>query len=130
MPRRVDMESALKLLVVDDEEEFLKTISKRLERRGHEFRVANNCTQAISTLVEWMPDAIILDVKLPGTDGLECLRLIKNRWPALPVIMLTGHASMRAGVEGMADGASDYCLKPVDFDYLIDKIKIAIEEAP
>lgn len=123
------MHESYKLLVVDDEEDFLSTITKRLQRRGHKAQSAQNCKDALEMLKAYMPDAIILDVKLPDMDGIECLRAIKADFPRLPVILLTGHASMRAGVEGIASGASDYCLKPVDFDQLMDRIVIAISEA-
>lgn len=123
------MKKTLKILMIDDEEEFLSTMTRRMERRGHTTRHATTCAAGIKILGEWTPDAMILDVKLPDMDGLECLREIKHRWPQLPVILLTGHASVRAGVEGVAYGASDYCLKPVEFEHLIERIEIAIEEA-
>ena len=123
------MHQSLKLLIVDDEEEFLMTMTRRMERRGHVTRTATTCAAGMEILDVWSPDAMILDVKLPDMDGIECLRSIKSRWPRLPVILLTGHASVRAGVEGVAGGASDYCLKPVDIEYLMEKIEIAIEEA-
>lgn len=118
----------LKILMVDDEEEFLTTMTKRMERRGHIMRSATTCGAGLKILDGWIPDVIILDVKLPDIDGLKCLRNIKNKWPQLPVILLTGHASVRAGIEGVAYGACDYCLKPIDFEFLMERIEIAVEE--
>lgn len=123
------MSESLKLLVVDDEEDFLSVISRRIERRGHEARRAATCMAALETLESWTPDAVVLDVKLPDMDGIECLKRIKDKWPKLPVVLLTGHASMNAAIACVTHGASDYCLKPVDFDYLMERIVIAIDEA-
>jgi DNA-binding response OmpR family regulator len=66
---------------------------------------------------------------LPDQDGIECLKSIKGKNPHLPVVMLTGHASMRAGLQGMEYGATDYCLKPIELDELVEKLLIALREA-
>ncbi len=70
---------------------------------------------------------VILDVRMPGMDGLEVLRQIRAKRPMTEVIMLTGHASLDAGMQGMSLGAYDYVLKPADFDDLLDKVRRAAE---
>ncbi|MCK7577515.1 MAG: response regulator [Chromatiales bacterium] len=72
---------------------------------------------------------VVLDVMLPDSDGMECLRQIKQQAPRLPVVMLTGHASMQASLQGLEHGASDYCLKPIEFDELVEKVIIAYNDA-
>jgi len=72
-------------------------------------------------------DVVILDVRMPGMDGLEVLRQIRAKRPLTEVIMLTGHASLDAGMQGMNLGAYDYVLKPADFDELLDKVRRAAE---
>jgi len=72
---------------------------------------------------------VVLDVMLPDRDGMDLLQEIKARWPALPVILLTGHASMQAGLRGLDYGASDYCLKPIDLEVLVEKIALAHRES-
>jgi DNA-binding response OmpR family regulator len=75
------------------------------------------------------PHVVVLDVMLPDTDGMECLRRIKQEKPQLPVVMLTGHASMQASLQGLERGASDYCLKPIELDELVEKLIIAYNDA-
>jgi len=71
----------------------------------------------------------VLDVMLPDTDGIACLGRIKQESPRLPVVMLTGHASLEASLQGLEHGASDYCLKPIELDELVEKIIIAYQDA-
>ena len=75
------------------------------------------------------PDVVVLDVMLSNADGMECLSRIKRQAPQLPVLMLTGHASLQASIMGLEHGASDYCLKPIELDELVEKIIIACKEA-
>ena len=117
-----------KILLVDDEEDFLETTSRRLGLRSFEVRTATCCAEALSEVAANWPDVVVLDVMLPGTDGFECLQRIKQAAPCLPVIMLTGHASMQSSVRGLQYGASDYCLKPIELDELIEKMIIACKE--
>ncbi len=123
------MEDRLRILLVDDEEDFLEATSKRLRRRGFEVRTAARCREAIPAVEERWPDVVVLDVMLPDVNGMECLRLVKRAAPRLPVVMLTAHASMQAGLQGIEQGASDYCLKPIELDELVEKIRIAVKEA-
>lgn len=117
------------ILLVDDEEEFLETTSRRLRRRGYDVKTATRCGEAMPIVAEGWPDAVVLDVMLSNTDGMECLRRIKRQSPQLPVVMLTGHASLQASIQGLEHGASDYCLKPIELDELVEKIIIACKEA-
>jgi len=124
------MDEALKLLIVDDEEEFLELMAKRLARRGFVVGTAASCGQALAALAAGPPpQVVVLDVMLPDKDGLVCLREIKESWPDVAVILLTGHASMQAGMQGIEYGASDYCLKPIELGDLVEKIRIAHAEA-
>lgn len=122
------MEKILKILFVDDEPDFLETIIKRLSRRGYPAQSALNCDAAFQILETGWPDVVVLDVMLPGKDGIQCLREIKQAWPEITVILLTGHASIKAGLQGLEYGANDYCLKPIELDELIEKITIAFQE--
>jgi DNA-binding response OmpR family regulator len=124
------MGDPLRILLVDDEEDFLEATSARLRRRGFEVRTATRVEEAMPSVLEGWPGVVVLDVMLPGTDGLEGLRRMKRAAPGLPVLMLTAHASMKAGLEGIEGGASDYCLKPIELDELVEKMRIAVKDAP
>jgi len=123
------MAETIQILLVDDELDFLETTSKRLKRRGYSVRTAATCAAAFDQLATGWPQVVVLDVMLPDKDGILCLKEIKQAWPATAVILLTGHASMQAGLKSVEYGAHDYCLKPVEFDTLLEKIKIAHREA-
>ena len=117
------------ILLVDDEEDFLETTSLRLRRRSFDVRTAARWAQALPALEAGWPQVVVLDVMLPDVDGLECLRRIKALAPRLPVVMLTGHASLQASMQGLEHGASDYCLKPIELDELVEKLIIAHKDA-
>ncbi len=119
------MDNTYRILLVDDEQDFLETTQKRLSRRGFEVRTATNCADSLKEVDAGWPQVVVLDVMLPGTDGIDCLKKIKQKTPGLIVVMLTGHASMQAALMGMEHGASDYCLKPIELDELVEKIHIA-----
>ncbi len=123
------MERPLRILLVDDEEDFLEATSKRLRRRGFEVKTATRCEEAMPDVEAGWPRVVVLDVMLPDTNGMECLRRMKRAAPRLPVVMLTAHASLQAGLQGIAQGASDYCLKPIELDELIEKLRIAVKDA-
>ena len=122
------MTNDIQILLVDDELDFLETTSKRLKRRGYAVKTATSCAAALQELENGWPQVVILDVMLPDKDGILFLREIKQAWPALIVILLTGHASMEAGLKSVEYGAHDYCLKPVEFEDLLEKIEIAVRE--
>ena len=116
-----------KVMVVDDELDFLETIIKRLKARKIEVTGAESGEKALELLAAQDIDVIILDVKMPGMDGIETLREIKKRKPLTEVIMLTGHASVESGIQGMQLGAFDYVMKPVALDELLEKMRQAYE---
>ena len=116
-----------KVMIVDDEVDFLETIVKRLKTRGIDVAGVESGYKALEVLDGSSPDVIILDVKMPGMDGIETLREIKKKKPLTEVIMLTGHASVESGIQGMQLGAFDYVMKPVALDELLEKVRQAYE---
>ncbi|MEW5923121.1 MAG: response regulator, partial [Candidatus Zixiibacteriota bacterium] len=115
-----------KLLLVDDEEEFLVSSSKALGRRGFEVDVAPNGVTALEKINDVVFDAIVLDVKMPDIDGVEVFRQIHERYPDMPVILLTGHASVGDAFQTSKEGITDYLAKPIDMDELAKRIHHAI----
>lgn len=118
----------LKVLLVDDEIDFLNPLQKRMTKRGIDVRLAESGEAAIEILNKEMSHIVVLDVRMPGMDGIETLREIKKQWPLIEVIMLTGHASLEVAREGMLTGAFDYLMKPVNIDELLFKIEDAYEK--
>lgn len=119
---------AFSVLLVDDEEEFLETLVKRLAKRKLDVTGVTSARDAIRVLNEKPIDIVVLDVKMPGMDGLEALRQIKTTSPEVEVIMLTGHANMEAAIQGMELGAFDYLMKPMDIDELLYKLQDAYKK--
>jgi DNA-binding NtrC family response regulator len=113
------------VLLVDDEREFLETLVKRLRKR--DLRVNSACTgeEALAFLGRQPVDVVVLDVKMPGMDGIQALREIKRVAPLVEVVLLTGHANMEVAIEGMELGAFDYLMKPIDIDDLLYKLQDA-----
>ncbi len=122
------MARLIRLLIVDDEERFVETLSKRLAARGLYVEGANGGEAALSLIGSKPFDVVLLDLRMPGMDGLETLREIKRTQPLLQVVMLSGNASINAAVEGMRLGASDYLLKPADIEDVIAKVEEAFEK--
>jgi len=114
-----------KLLLVDDEKRFLETTKKILEKRGIDTFTALKGLDAMSVLDREQIDVVILDVKMPGLDGVEVLRRIKQKHPLVEVIMLTGHSTTESAVEGLKLGAFDYLMKPCEISALLEKVKEA-----
>jgi len=112
----------LRLLLVDDEEDFRTALANRLRKRKLVVVDVENGSQAVEKVKAQPLDVAVIDVKMPGMDGLEILRQIKQINPLIEVIMLTGHASVESGIEGMRLGAFDYLMKPCDLNELILKI--------
>ena len=118
-----------KLLLVDDEKGFLDTLTKRLKKRGLKARAVYSGEDALVELKKNSAiEVVVLDVKMPGMDGIETLVEIKQRFPLMEVIMLTGHATVETAIDGMKLGAFDYLMKPCDIDVLISKVKEAMEK--
>lgn len=115
----------MKVLLVDDEVDFLETLTKRLTRRGVEVSKASGGQEALALLADDPADIVVLDVKMPGMSGIEVLREIKSRWPLIEVIMLSGHADVQIAVKGLEMGAFDYLMKPADIEELLYKLQDA-----
>jgi CheY-like chemotaxis protein len=120
-----DMAGKVRVLMVDDEEQFRSTTSKILTRKGYETTMAGSGEEAIEILRKSPQDVVILDIKMPGMDGHQTLVEIKKLAPGLPVIMLTGHGAMESAKESLKGGAYDYLSKPCDIDVLAAKINDA-----
>jgi two-component system, NtrC family, sensor kinase len=115
----------MNVLLVDDEKHFREILVKRLAQRGIGALQASDGEEALRLLEEKPVDVIVMDVKMPRMNGIETLRHVKERYPATEVIMLTGHASTRDGVDGIKSGAFDYLTKPIEFEQLLRKIRQA-----
>lgn len=117
------------IMLVDDETGFVETMSKRLDKRDFKVLAALSGKEALDILDKNRNlDVIILDVKMPGMDGLETLKEIKNSYPLCEVIMLTGHATVESAIDGMKLGAFDYLMKPCDIDTLVSKVEEAAQK--
>ena len=117
------------LLLVDDEQDFVAAMAKRLAKRGLEIQTAFSGQEALDKLdggSSSKTDVVILDVKMPGMDGLEALAKIKAKHPLIEVIMLTGHATVENAIEGMKGGAYDYLMKPCEMEVLLSKVQEAV----
>jgi two-component system, NtrC family, sensor kinase len=115
----------MNVLLVDDEKHFREILVKRLNQRGMVALQASDGEEALRLLEEKPVNVIVMDVKMPKMNGIETLRHVKERYPATEVIMLTGHASTRDGVDGIKSGAFDYLTKPIEFEQLLRKIRQA-----
>jgi DNA-binding NtrC family response regulator len=111
-----------RLLIVDDEEQFVEALSERLSMRDYDVTTALTGEDAIKKITSYNFDVVILDVRLPGVDGTEVLRTIKNLKPLTEVIMLTGHGTVEMAIEGMKLGAFDFLMKPCETEDLTVKI--------
>ena len=124
----------MRALFVDDEVEFLELMEKRLTRRGMEVVTAPDGQSALDLMDQALQSGemfqiVVMDVRMPGMDGLETLRHMKEKASNLPVILLTGHACMGVAVQGLDLGAYDYMLKPVAISELIIKMEEAARSA-
>ncbi len=117
-----------KVLIVDDEEDFLNIISDRLTARDMNVTTASSAKVAIKKIDEESFDAVVLDLMMPEMDGLETLKVMKERNPDLQVILLTGHATVEKGIEAMKLGAMDLIEKPADLATIVERIKRAKAE--
>src|SRR5271157_232244 len=115
-----------KVLLVDDEAHFVETLAKRLSKRDLTILKAFSGAEALQKLDKDSDiDIVVLDVKMPGMNGIETLKAIRNVHPLVEVIMLTGHATVESGIEGMRWGALDYLMKPCDIEVLMVKVREA-----
>lgn len=117
--------SAMNILLVDDEEMFLSTTQKLMEKRGVKTYTATNGYDALETLGSRRVDVVVLDIKMPGIGGIDVLSKIKQKYPTVEVILLTGHASVETAVEGLKLGAFDYLIKPATISEIMAKVEEA-----
>ena len=114
------------IMLVDDEVPFVETMEKRLKKRNMETLTAFSGTECLEKLKTHQNlDVVVLDVIMPGIDGLETLKEIKSTYPLIEVIMLTGHATVELGIKGMKLGAFDFLMKPCDIEELVGKVEEA-----
>jgi len=116
-----------RLLLVDDEEQFVNQLADRLRLREYDVTTVFNGEKAIDKIKQYLFDVVILDVSMPGINGIETLSEIKKIKPLTEVIMLTGHATVESAIEGMKLGAFDYLMKPCETEDLLSKIEKAYE---
>jgi DNA-binding NtrC family response regulator len=127
MPRRNEgiVMAKEKVLLVDDNPEFTEVLSQRMEARDVAVDIAASGAEALEKVSDESYDAIVLDLAMPGMDGMETLKRLLEKRPDLQVILLTGHASLAKGVEAIKIGAMDFLEKPAEIQALMEKIKEA-----
>ena len=119
----------MKILFVDDEKAFLDALTRRLEKRGLSPWAVYGGEEAVKFLAgQTQIDVVVLDVKMPGMDGNETLKQIKELYPLTEVIMLTGHATVDSAIDGLKSGAWDYLMKPADIEDIIEKAELAFQK--
>jgi DNA-binding NtrC family response regulator len=118
-------EHTIKVLLVDDEEDFVRTMAERMEMRNLGSDVALDGEQALAMLEDEIPDVMVLDLRMPGIDGMEVLRRVRKAYPVIQVIIMTGHGSAEEEKEARRLGAFDYLEKPVDINDLMDAVRKA-----
>ncbi|PLX44809.1 MAG: two-component system response regulator [Desulfobacteraceae bacterium] len=117
------------VLLVDDEEPFVETMTKRLSKRDLKIITTFSGEEALEILNKNRnTDVVILDVKMPGLNGIETLEKIRKKFPLIEVIMLTGHATVESAIEGMKLGAFDYLMKPCEIEQLMAKVQEAAKK--
>ena len=117
-----------KVLMVDDEEDFVKTLAERMKMRDLDSDVALDGEQALRIVEDEVPDVMVLDLKMPGIDGMEVLRRVRKAYPQVQVVILTGHGSEKDEAEAKRLGAYAYLQKPVDIEKLIATLKNAYKK--
>lgn len=115
----------IKILFVDDEEELITTLSQRMSMRNFGTNIALDGEQALKVVEDEIPDVVVLDLKMPGIDGMEVLKRMRKHYPGIQVIILTGHGTDKDEAEAKKLGAFAYLTKPVDIERLVSTIKAA-----
>ena len=123
-------ESEPRVLIVDDEKDFCDIVFRLLKRNGFAPVVAHNGEKALEMIASGMTDAVLLDVRMPGTDGLEVLRRAKELDKDLPVLMITGYGGLDGAVKAFKTGAYDYLTKPINNSELVEKVRAAVASRP
>ena len=116
-----------RILLVDDELAFTANLSKLLSRRGYDVSTVNDGESAVRAIEDEEYDVVVLDLRMPGMDGIAALKVMKRKRPLMEVIILTGHGSVETGIQGMTIGAFDYAMKPIQISDLQEKIDEAFE---
>jgi DNA-binding NtrC family response regulator len=118
------------VIFVDDEADYVESLIKRMNRRNINAYGAGSGEAALDMLADKHPeiDVMVLDVRMPGMDGIAVLKEVKRRYPLIEVVMLSGHANLAVAKEGMEMGAFDYLMKPVDLDELLYKLQDAYQK--
>jgi DNA-binding NtrC family response regulator len=117
-----------KVLMVDDEEDFVKTMAERMAMRDLTPELALSGEEALQQIQEDVPDVMVLDLKMPGIDGMEVLRRVRKAYPNVQVVVLTGHGSEKDEAEARRLGAFAYLQKPVEMDKLVRTLKDAYKK--
>jgi len=115
----------IQVLVVDDDKEFVDMISSRLEKAGERITPAYNGQECLDLLLKKDIDVVLLDIGMPGMNGIQTLKEVKQRFPLVEVIIMTSHGTIQNAVEGIKFGALDYLLKPADLNELCEKLEQA-----
>ena len=123
----METENTIKILLVDDEVKFLQAVSERLSIKGFDVTTASNGEDAINAANKGGFDVAVLDLQMPGTDGAQVLKILKQTHKFIEIIMLTGHATVDSAVECTKLGAFKYLEKPYAFDKLVDALKEAYQ---
>ena len=123
----VTMDDTLRVLLVDDEESYLETAAKIFKRKGIEAELCTIGRDVVTLLKEKKCQVVVLDLKMPGMTGQEVLREIKGNFPAVQVIILTGHATSDDAAVCLTSGAFDFLIKPVEMAHLMDRVRTAYE---
>ena len=119
---------SIRVLIVDDEGQFVDAVVERLQLRGFDADGVTNGRDALENMALRPYDVVLLDVKMPGLGGLDVIRKVKEQWPGLQVVMLTGHGSTKDAEEGKQLGAFEYLMKPVNIDDLVSVLRAASEQ--
>ena len=120
---------AANILLVDDDAQFIDVMKKRLTVRSMEVFHAGSGDEALKQLaIHGEIEVVILDVKMPDRSGMEMLRVIKQQYPLVEVIMLTGHGTVESAIDGMRLGAADYLMKPCSIEVLVEKVREAVDK--
>ena len=123
-------EMVKRILVVDDEQMVLDMLSEHLATLGYTVETAFSGTEALAAVRRWRPDLVLLDVRMPGMDGVAVLRRLRETAPESPVVMVTANVDLAVARETLSVGAFDYIPKPFDFDHLDRVVEAAISHAP
>jgi DNA-binding NtrC family response regulator len=121
------MNGTASILLVDDDAAFRHVMAGELRRLGHQVNIAASGEEAAESARSQEPEIVLLDLRLPGMDGLETLKALRSRHPSIEVIMLTGHGSIDSAIECVREGAFDYVTKPCPLDEIAMRIQRAIE---